>query len=973
MKYFLSILFVLIGISINCFAAQEITEENYREKLKEAAIYHKKGVNNYKASPQEGIEYYQKALDIRNAVYENLEITEDTILEGIIKGYTNIGSCYLLLGRFDQAKKYYDACLQKATIFQNKHQFTREYRIGRVYQGLGQISNRIGSLSEAENYFRQAINYYKQDTFKVVGLVEKFQVARTYNDISALYIRWERNPELILRYAQLALQECLPLIYKEEIQNNNFLIKKVIRTIIAARINEGHGYAIDNQNDLAEFSYLEALQLILNPHQTSYLTGNNTIWDLNSWELINEINQVYTGLFLLYKKRGQYIEAEATIKKAIAHDESYLKKGDYRSVRILLNGDYDNFGSILASLGKYDQAIQYAQQAIEIIVDDFEQYQDSDANPKFSDQLTIFDQIYLINALQGKADILQQMGQLDASLRTYQRALQFLDQYRLLNEDYESRIQLSNIGRDIYEGAIEVSIAQGDVNSAFLYAEQSKAFTLLQSIKDFNAIKAIGQQYPELYEQEVALRSKKASLKNAIDYEDDLIKKQDLLKQLIQITADQLALIEHIKQKAPEYFLLKYDYIIPSISQIQDSILQENQSLLEFFVGEHAIHAFILNKDGHEVFHHKIEMKEEELITSVDNMLNGLVYSSYSLEDIPDEVLNHYAPLDISMALPRLYAENAKKLYEQLFKPVEAQLKGDRILVITDSYLQKVPLSALVKAYNPDEIEAYNRYDYLGQSYQFSYGFSSALSQMMQEAYDLIDYQRPIVAFADSKLDGQAKYLEQLFDHQWINWNRSVTKFIGEDANKLNFQTLAANFRVIQLSLHGYLNNQDPNLSNLGFFDDPLFLYEIYNQPLNAQLVITSSCNAGTGKYFKGEGLMSLARAFAHAGSQSVITSLWEIPSEDTDAILKAFYKNLKKGISKDEALYLAKKNYISDISNPHPYYWAGLIALGDVAPIEIESSNSMLPILLIAGSLLVSLFYFWYRRRNRKEKQQSL
>ena len=77
--------------------------------------------------------------------------------------------------------------------------------------------------------------------------------------------------------------------------------------------------------------------------------------------------------------------------------------------------------------------------------------------------------------------------------------------------------------------------------------------------------------------------------------------------------------------------------------------------------------------------------------------------------------------------------------------------------------------------------------------------------------------------------------------------------------------------------------------------------------------------------------------------------------------IMISFYKNLKKGQSKDEALANAKTTFIKN--NPmknHPFYWAGFIVTGDVSPIT-NNTNWML--YLIIGLTLLFLVFF-YRKK---------
>ena len=74
--------------------------------------------------------------------------------------------------------------------------------------------------------------------------------------------------------------------------------------------------------------------------------------------------------------------------------------------------------------------------------------------------------------------------------------------------------------------------------------------------------------------------------------------------------------------------------------------------------------------------------------------------------------------------------------------------------------------------------------------------------------------------------------------------------------------------------MHALVDNEEPMNSRLVFNqveeegeDGFLHAFELYNMKLNAELVVLSTCNSGSGQFQKGEGLMSLSRAFAYAGA----------------------------------------------------------------------------------------------------------
>ena len=80
-----------------------------------------------------------------------------------------------------------------------------------------------------------------------------------------------------------------------------------------------------------------------------------------------------------------------------------------------------------------------------------------------------------------------------------------------------------------------------------------------------------------------------------------------------------------------------------------------------------------------------------------------------------------------------------------------------------------------------------------------------------------------------------------------------------------------------------------------------------------------------------GEGVLGLTRAFLYAGAQSVVVSLWNVNDSATAELMKVFYGNLSRGVSRDEALREAKLSMLKGSQRAwrHPYYWAPFVLLG--------------------------------------------
>ena len=187
--------------------------------------------------------------------------------------------------------------------------------------------------------------------------------------------------------------------------------------------------------------------------------------------------------------------------------------------------------------------------------------------------------------------------------------------------------------------------------------------------------------------------------------------------------------------------------------------------------------------------------------------------------------------------------------------------------------------------------------------------------------------------------------------------------FSEKDANSLTLQNLNNSPRLIHIATHGFfcekpINSDENPLNQVGLvlagansnksnsFDDGfLTAMEITKLNLtNTELVVLSTCDSAKGFEKGSEGIIGLRRSLAVAGARSSILSLWKIDDEATSQFMINFYKRLKSGESRLQALLNTQKDFRSGLINngfddewKNEYYWGAFQLSGDWRPIDFN------------------------------------
>jgi CHAT domain-containing protein len=164
-----------------------------------------------------------------------------------------------------------------------------------------------------------------------------------------------------------------------------------------------------------------------------------------------------------------------------------------------------------------------------------------------------------------------------------------------------------------------------------------------------------------------------------------------------------------------------------------------------------------------------------------------------------------------------------------------------------------------------------------------------------------------------------------------------VEVHVGEAALESLLKTPSASAQRLHIASHGVISTTDAEESYVLLAPDEsddglLYLGEVFDLELEAELVVLSGCETGLGPRLAGEGLLGLARGFLYAGARDLVVSLWSISDAGTVDLMVDFYRRLEAGRAPAEALREAKLARI-DGGETDPFLWAPFVVFG--APSE--------------------------------------
>lgn len=688
-------------------------------------------------------------------------------------------------------------------------------------------------------------------------------------------------------------------------------------------------------------------------------------------------NEIYHNLGIISLKQQDY-------RKAIENFRKVGYAGDKKSIDL-----YYNFGVAYAAMNENDSADFYLQRAVaenikwnghrkniqyglilkyradeqakqQLYKEAIDQYQqailqfhtgfkEKESNKNPEEFTGVFSFINLFNTLTAKAAAFEGWYQqeknidlLKAALAAYQSAFKLADYVEKTYDSDEARLFLGKIKYTVHSKPIDVSLLLYDLTKkknyledAYLFDQRNKASILALNARE-NKLRSSAGQSNELIRQESSLKTAITRLLlKAAQATDSL----SLLQITTTIRDNEIALgkLQEKLNDDPIWQQKKSIEQIPSLSQLQQK-LDNTTALLSYHISENELLTILITPSRFE--YHKSAINKN-FFTAIDSFKTALHTITAD---------QRYSGTDISTYL-----------YNKLIEPVKSKLlQTKRLLIIPDDELNYLPFEAL-----QDENKRY-----LIENFSVQYQYSTALLGKAEGGR----YSPGTLSFAPFTVKGYSDSSGNSFTSLPASGNE-VKKLEGEaftdsNATKNNFLQNINQYSTLHLATHASVNNDDPLKSFIVFFpstkDYKLYAGEIADLKLDStQLVILSACETGTGQLVKGEGLMSLSRAFAYAGCPNIITSLWKAEDRTTAFITQQLHYYLDKNYTKDKALQQAKLDLLNnkeiDPRLKSPNYWAHLLLIGDYEA-KHNSSNWWLIAIAI---LLAAVTYLLVKRKS--------
>ncbi len=557
-------------------------------------------------------------------------------------------------------------------------------------------------------------------------------------------------------------------------------------------------------------------------------------------------------------------------------------------------------------------------------------------------------------SLAGLAQTMLRRQRSEAAAQLYEQALNALENQTVhLGGSDEIRSGFRAQYSNYYKDYIDLLVTQKKSDHAFDVLERLRARSLLEDLAPARmdirkgVDPALGERERLLRESVNAESSRRAQLLNGKHSEGQV---SALDKEINDLLTQHKEVESEIRASSPAYAALTQPQPL-STKDVQQQLLDADTLLLEYSLGQERSYVFAVTSTSLAVYELP---KRAEIETAARDV--------YALLTASKSKLHGESNLQRKRRLSKAeteYEEAAAGLSHMVLGPVAYELKGKRLLIVSDGALQYIPFALLPV---PKRSASHPTIPLVAEHEIVNLPSASVLAVLRQEELRRKPSTNAIAILADpvfadrddrvqrASANGKDAGIPANAQHPNSSWDLSDTSdetdldrsaketgisndgmfprlpFTRREAEAiysvagkssaleaLDFDASKAtalspklkDYRIIHFATHGLLNNDHPELSGLVF-----------------SLV---------DKQGHAEGLMGLTRGFMYAGAPRVVASLWKVDDEATAALMKKFYEGmLRDHQTPAQALRLAQQWMRTQKAWQSPYYWADFVLQGE-------------------------------------------
>ena len=832
----------------------------------------------------------------------------------------NLGMSYFQLGDFQKALNYFDKTMKAYSNFKYKD---KDKEVVETSIFIGMIYEELGDFNKAFSYYEEALQIQRERKSLLDSKKDK-GVSRKLKELKG------KELVILINIAKLSFASgdySLASSYVEKamkLWNDEILPGEPEEADVPYALSPGLSHPEGFETDFAIGDL--------------YLKMKNFAEAKKAYDYAYNLWHDFTNKILENRFRNEP-EFKDKLKKQREEGilSNTLKLANQLLERIIEERKNRSFAKYFLETGDYAKAIEYADKTIYDPTISLE----SELKVLYGCKALACSKLMRDNeSITSYLNMIEIIEKIRGSLKEAEQKKAFFEKQVNPYEEIISPIyRLYKKGEKVTDSRVSAK-AYGELG--FHFAENTRARNFLEQLAERLKESLTADLPASLKEKEKKLKEDIISLKEQLEsaLKESKEKYNQKQTELKEAEARFEEFVNGLRKTNPEYANIVY----PKPLDVNNIPLKEGETLIEFEVSDDGTFVFVIRMGRVEKFI-LIPVKRDELKEKIKSFRTAFEKQT-----------------------PTLYKQSESfSLYNLLLKDVLAGIpKGEKLIIIPDEVLETLPFEMLLTSEKGPYLDELYSISYYPSATVLALQMSKSFSKSLKSLFGVAD---PVFDESDPRAKGiklaSSSYHEDMtrslrrFDtdsggafFQRLPGTREELSRISKmmDNPALNFDLDASEekvkstdlkpYRYIHFATHGILANDLPYIQQPALVlsqvkkdennDGFLTLGEVLSLKMNADVVALSACKTGLGKEEKGEGVSTLSRAFMYSGARALLVSLWSVSDVSTAIFMEEFYKNLKSGKTKSEAIKLARTKLRQNPKYQNPFFWAPFILIGE-------------------------------------------